>query len=890
MKYSKIIIVCALLILGASTIFAQNALVSFMDNTSQTRDYLNMEYPGGSYPAGAGTAANRWKLVIYKSTDNIINPLVNGLPTGDDVILTNPQDNNNPVILDVNIAPGPSGKLNLNAVVVHVSIIPTYIYGRIFNSVDVSTATKYMSFTAPYYVAAGQPVNVNIIPDYGWKTDPVWSLIFPVTDTWTYNLTMTASDNGAYEFTDPQGGVHTTPATLTDGPGDEANGLLGTYTVTSAPPAGFTWQSTTIEVVAGDFTAAKTDYVYNAAKQFVLVPIPDTYTYNLHINGPEGYAVTGPTAELSGTIPYTKTSTVVTDLVGNYTVAAPPAGYQWVMNPINVTADMFQLVTTKNGGMDKVVLGSRTNGAKTHYVYEATITFALELIPVEDVYHLTVTSSEAGYGILKGGNPTGYSTDYTFSAATADELIGTYSLADPGAGFHWVPAEIEVLATDFTAAKGGKVTYSYTINFVKTQTQNEITDITNPPAGVTIEELTNPAEYPTNLTNLDPNAANAICYTINTTGVWNITVHKPDGWLGNWYCWILVGNNNLIGAEPLPISADQSSYTFIGVDFGTRTSGNIYFNQSGFEMKVEGIACDFYNIVDGGSIPPAFLTPSANIKMYTITAKGTWNVKAYRPTTYTGQWYCWFYQNNVLTPAANPIAFDASYTFTDVYFGSDFKGTAQVIFDEYDSTLPVELSGFNAFLTAENNMNIVKIVWTTQTETNMNGFNIYRNDGSDNLASAIQIAYIPATNTSTTQNYEYPDNKDLENGHTYYYWLECVETNGESTFNGPYPIYVNGPTPPVLPEYTKMHNAYPNPFRAGSGTTIAVELKKGDSGTVTIYNILGQVVKTFSLTEGTNNLNWNGRDSKGNLCGNGIYFYKLSTNSLNQTKKMVIVK
>jgi flagellar hook assembly protein FlgD len=87
-----------------------------------------------------------------------------------------------------------------------------------------------------------------------------------------------------------------------------------------------------------------------------------------------------------------------------------------------------------------------------------------------------------------------------------------------------------------------------------------------------------------------------------------------------------------------------------------------------------------------------------------------------------------------------------------------------------------------------------------------------------------------------------------------------------------------------------MHNAYPNPFRAGSGTTIAVEVKKGDSGTVTIYNILGQVVKTFSLTEGTNNLNWNGRDSKGNLCGNGIYFYKLSTNSLNQTKKMVIVK
>jgi hypothetical protein len=199
----------------------------------------------------------------------------------------------------------------------------------------------------------------------------------------------------------------------------------------------------------------------------------------------------------------------------------------------------------------------------------------------------------------------------------------------------------------------------------------------------------------------------------------------------------------------------------------------------------------------------------------------------------------------------------------------------------------VELSYFAATLTAEN---FVNIAWTTQTETNMNGFNIYRNDGSDNLASANRIAYIPATNTSTTHNYEHLDDKDLENGHTYYYWLECVEISGHSTFNGPRSAYIDGTTPPVLPEYTKMHNAYPNPFRAGSGTTIAVEVKKGDSGTVTIYNILGQVVKTFSLTEGTNNLNWNGRDSKGNLCGNGIYFYKLSTNSLNQTKKMVIVK
>ena len=103
MKYSKIIISCALFLIVAFTLFAQNAQIKFIDDTNTTAGYLNLEYPGGSYPAGAGTATNRWKMVIYKSTDNIVNPLVNGLPTEDDVILTNPDDNNNQIDLKPNL-------------------------------------------------------------------------------------------------------------------------------------------------------------------------------------------------------------------------------------------------------------------------------------------------------------------------------------------------------------------------------------------------------------------------------------------------------------------------------------------------------------------------------------------------------------------------------------------------------------------------------------------------------------------------------------------------------------------------------------------------------------------------------------------------------------------
>jgi len=203
-----------------------------------------------------------------------------------------------------------------------------------------------------------------------------------------------------------------------------------------------------------------------------------------------------------------------------------------------------------------------------------------------------------------------------------------------------------------------------------------------------------------------------------------------------------------------------------------------------------------------------------------------------------------------------------------------------------DVQTPVELSSFTATLTGEN---FVQLAWTSQSENQMMGYRVYRNTSSDQTYSElIDVPMIPATNTSTTQNYSVVDT-NVEIGQMYYYWLEAVDYNA-SNFHGPVSVTVTGNVPPVLPEVTSMRNAYPNPFKTNGNTTIEVSLKAGDTGTLTIYNVQGQVVKTVSLTEGSHTINWNGRDSRGNACGSGIYFYKLSTPSLNQTKKMVIVK
>lgn len=577
MRIQRILVLLAILVM-ASTIFAQNALVSFKDATQTTRGYINQEFPGGAYPLGSAGAndSNRWKMVFYKSTDAVINPLVNGLPTGDDAPLMH-GTTGLPMVLNVLL--GPSGALNISAVVVGASECPVYIYGRLFNAYSVANATKYMTFTAPFLATAGATVSPNIIPTYGWKTDPVWSLINPVTDTWKYNL----------QFNVPAGdytinGVGA-PYLFTDHDNLEPNLLLGDYTI-SAAPAGFHWAVNPITVVAGDFALAKTDYVYHATKTFVLVENPPVYP------------------------PNTDTPTATPGVFINVDLGANPVAAPTQPAPPAI-------------------------GNAAGYVHQEV----LELL---------------------GAGP--WTVVYT-------------TMAPYGA---W---------------------YSY------------------------------------------------------VTGLWT-TVPNVGG-----------------------------TITFIIP-------------------------------VGGKSIPEV------------------------------------------------PIILG-------------------------DETLPVTFSSFAATLTAQN---FVKLTWVTESESNLSGYYVLRSETTD-LANAVKLSQlIEATNSSSTQTYSIVDSEVVPQT-TYYYWLESVEMNGSSNYHGPTNVYVEAGQPITPSLITTMGNAYPNPFKANSNTNIVYQVKAGETGTITIYNIIGQVVKTVpvSQTNGQVTLKWNGRDSKGNVCGSGIYFYKLSTPSLNITKKMVIV-
>ncbi|MEJ2194927.1 MAG: aryl-sulfate sulfotransferase [Ignavibacteriaceae bacterium] len=83
-----------------------------------------------------------------------------------------------------------------------------------------------------------------------------------------------------------------------------------------------------------------------------------------------------------------------------------------------------------------------------------------------------------------------------------------------------------------------------------------------------------------------------------------------------------------------------------------------------------------------------------------------------------------------------------------------------------------------------------------------------------------------------------------------------------------------------------LNNNYPNPFNP----TTNIEFQIADFGyvTVKVYDVLGKEVKTLikeDLAAGNYNVDFNA-----NNLTSGIYFYRLSVNNFNITKKMVLIK
>jgi flagellar hook assembly protein FlgD len=88
-----------------------------------------------------------------------------------------------------------------------------------------------------------------------------------------------------------------------------------------------------------------------------------------------------------------------------------------------------------------------------------------------------------------------------------------------------------------------------------------------------------------------------------------------------------------------------------------------------------------------------------------------------------------------------------------------------------------------------------------------------------------------------------------------------------------------------------VHQNYPNPFNPT--TTIALDIDKKQNVELTIFNLLGQEVKTLfagELPAGTHIFEWNAADDNGDRVASGVYFYRVVTDELYATRKMLLLK
>ena len=93
-----------------------------------------------------------------------------------------------------------------------------------------------------------------------------------------------------------------------------------------------------------------------------------------------------------------------------------------------------------------------------------------------------------------------------------------------------------------------------------------------------------------------------------------------------------------------------------------------------------------------------------------------------------------------------------------------------------------------------------------------------------------------------------------------------------------------------LQQFTLQQN-FPNPFNPT--TNINFSLKNASNVQIDIFNLKGQRVKTLisqTINAGEHSITWNGNDDSNSPVSSGIYYYKISTEFGEDTKKCILMK
>ena len=94
-----------------------------------------------------------------------------------------------------------------------------------------------------------------------------------------------------------------------------------------------------------------------------------------------------------------------------------------------------------------------------------------------------------------------------------------------------------------------------------------------------------------------------------------------------------------------------------------------------------------------------------------------------------------------------------------------------------------------------------------------------------------------------------------------------------------------------VPDKFNLSQNFPNPFNAS--TQVKVILKEHSFIKLTIYNLLGKEVNILldtQLPAGEYSIEWDGKNSDGNILNSGVYFIRMKANGFQKTIKTILMK
>jgi hypothetical protein len=216
-----------------------------------------------------------------------------------------------------------------------------------------------------------------------------------------------------------------------------------------------------------------------------------------------------------------------------------------------------------------------------------------------------------------------------------------------------------------------------------------------------------------------------------------------------------------------------------------------------------------------------------------------------------------------------------------------------------EGPLPVVFSGFTVHYDAPKSQVILK--WSTESEINNLGFDVYRSGSPEGQFVKVNSSYIKGAGTNATpHDYQFVDESAVV-GKTYYYYLETISFSGERERSHIIKVIVDVSgkvkvTGLMQPTTFALLQNFPNPFNPE--TWIPFHLVNDADVTIRIFDIRGQEIRIIHLgqrhagyydTKGKAVL-WDGRDNYGQEVSSGIYFYSLTAGKFHATKKLTIIK